>query len=214
VTVRDRQAKKDVQIAIDDEAMRGFLVADIGDGNDFPYFPALLLTVKRRDATILEWFAEKRINQRSGVNLMWLGMRCSAGASAVRDQQIQMEAAVSIFRNTINDPFPAICAALPEIDLGDTYRAPLISSAEVLFISGTLDAHTPPYQAEEIRWGMPNARHLIVQNAGHEDLEPSAEVQSIMADYLAGKDVANRSVSLPTPRFRSVAQAKQDRHRD
>ena len=38
----------------------------------------------------------------------------------------------------------------------------------VLFISGTLDSNTPPYQAEEMRWSMPRSMHVIVQNAGHE----------------------------------------------
>jgi pimeloyl-ACP methyl ester carboxylesterase len=215
VTVTDRARKKDVRIPVDDDLLRGFLVADVGDGNDFIVFPALLETIERGDPSILEWFAEKRYNQgaASGVNLMLLGMRCSAGATADRDREIARQAGTSIFLNVVNNIFPAACAVLPVPDHGDAYRAPLISNAHVLFVSGTLDAHTPPYQAEEVRWGMPNARHLIVQNAGHEDMEPSEAVQAVIADYFAGKDVSSRSVALPSPRFRTVEEAKQERKR-
>jgi pimeloyl-ACP methyl ester carboxylesterase len=144
---------------------------------------------------------------------MHLGMRCSAGAAALRDQQIRREAGMSIFGNTVNFPFPDVCDPFPAIDLGEHYREPLISSVPVLFVSGTLDSHTPPYQAEEVRWGMPHAAHLIVENAGHEDLEPNEEVQAVIGDYLAGKDVSARRVALPPPRFRSVEEAKKERRR-
>ena len=83
----------------------------------------------------------------------------------------------------------------------------------MLFLSGTLDSNTPPYQAEELRWTMPNATHLIVTNAGHEDLEPNSEVQAVIADYFAGKDVSARRIALPTPVFRSVEEAKRERRR-
>jgi pimeloyl-ACP methyl ester carboxylesterase len=81
----------------------------------------------------------------------------------------------------------------------------------VLFISGTLDSNTPPFQAEELRWGMPNATHLIVANAGHEDTLPHPEVQVIIGEFLAGRDVSARRVALPAPKFLSVEEAKRDR---
>ncbi|MBV8516034.1 MAG: alpha/beta hydrolase [Acidobacteria bacterium] len=212
VTVTDRATKELVTFPVGPDTLRSFLVADIGDGNDFPFFPALLLTIERGDPSILEWFAEKRYNQRAaGVDLMVLGMRCSAGATAARDREIEREASLSLFRNAVNFPFPDACNALPSIDLGDAFRAPIVSNASVLFMSGTLDSNTPPYQAEAVRWGMPNATHLIVDNAGHEDLEPNEDVQAIIADYLAGKDVAQRRVSLPKPHFLSVDDAKKQR---
>ena len=213
VTITDRARKKEVRIPIGPDALRGFLVADIGDGHDFPVFPALLETIERGDPSILEWFAEKRYNGRGMIDLMMLGMRCSAGATASRDQQLRAEAARSIFGNVVNSPFPDVCGVLPVPDLGDDYRGRFVSNASVLFISGTLDSNTPPYQAEELRWGMPNASHLIVANAGHEDLEPDEGVQAVIADYLAGKEVSERHVSLPRPRFRSIEEAKRERSR-
>lgn len=211
VTVTDRARKEKVEVRIGPDALRRILVLDIGDGNDFPFFPALLLTIERGDPSILAWFAEKRYNQMAGSDLMVYGMRCSAGATAGRDREIALQARTSVFGNALNAPYPDVCATLPSIDLGDPFRGALYSDLPLLFISGTLDSNTPPYQAEEVRWGMPRAMHLIVTNAGHEDLEPNAEVQAVIADYFAGKDVSGRRVTLPPPDFRSVEEAKKER---
>lgn len=213
VTITDRKRKEDVRVRIGPDALRRILVADIGDGNDFPVFPALLLTIDRGDPSILEWFVEKRYNQVAGANLMAYGMRCSGGATASRDREIQLQAKESPFANALNGAYPDVCVALPPVDLGDAFRGPLISDLPVLFISGSLDSNTPPYQAEEVRWGMPRATHLIVQNAGHEDLEPNEQVQAALADYFAGKDVSARHIALPLPDFRSVEEAKKERRR-
>ena len=211
VTIADRSRGEKVQVRIGPEALQRILVLDIGDGNDFPFFPALLLTIERGDPSILAWFVEKRYNQAAGPDLMAYGMRCSAGATASRDREIAREAQLSILGNALNRPYPAVCDALPPVDLGDSFRAPIVSNVPVLFISGTLDSNTPPYQAEQVRWGMPHATHIVVQNAGHEDLEPNAEVQAAIADHFAGKDVASRRIALPAPDFRSVDEAKRER---
>lgn len=214
VTVHDRATKSEVQVPIGADALRRILVADIGDGNDFPVFPALLLTIDRGDPSILSWFVEKRYNQiTADVNLMVFGLECSSGATALREQEIRAQAAKSLFGNTTNLLFPEVCSALPAVDLGDEFRGPLVSDVPVLFISGTLDSNTPPWQAEELRWGMPRATHLIVDNAGHEDTLPMPEVQQAIGDYLAGKDVTGRRLALPVPNFKSVDEAKKERKR-
>ena len=76
-----------------------------------------------------------------------------------------------------------------------------------LFISGTLDTNTPPFQAEEVRWGFPNSAHLIVENGGHETL-PGADVQRVVVDFFKGQSVAGRTVTFERPRFLSVEEAK------
>jgi pimeloyl-ACP methyl ester carboxylesterase len=213
VRITDMKKKEQIEVRVGPDALRRILIADIGDGHDFPVFPALLLTIERGDPSILAWFVEKRYNQAvaSGVDLMHTGMRCSGGATANRDREIALEEQVSIFGSTLNGSFPEICAALPPIDPGDAFRGAIVSDLPILFISGTLDSNTPPYQAEEVRWSMPRAMHLIVTNAGHEDLEPSEDVQAVIADYFAGKDVSARRVVLPAPDFRSVEEAKRER---
>lgn len=214
VRVTDQKSKQNIEIRIGPDALRRILVADIGDGNDFPFFPALLRTLESGDPSILAWFVEKRHNQAaaSGVDLMHLGMRCSGGATASRDREIALQAKTSLFANAVNGSFPDVCAALPPaIELGDAFRGAIVSALPILFISGTLDANTPPYQAEETRWTMPNAMHVVVANAGHEDLEPNEEVQALIVDYFTGKDVSARHIALPPPKFLSVEEAKRER---
>jgi fermentation-respiration switch protein FrsA (DUF1100 family) len=82
-----------------------------------------------------------------------------------------------------------------------------VSTLPALFLSGTLDTNTPPFHAEEVRWGFPNSTHLIIENSGHEML-PSPEVQAVIVDFFKGADVSNRNVSFPRPRFVSVEEAK------
>ena len=214
VRITDQKTKEKIEVRIGPDALRRILMADIGDGNDFPVFPALLRTIEQGDPSILAWFAEKRYNQAvmSGVDLMYYGMRCSGGATASRDREIVRQTPMSLLANALNASFPEVCAALPAaVEQNDAFRSPIVSDLPILFISGTLDSNTPPYQAEEIRWTMPYAMHVIVANAGHEDLEPNDEVQALMADYFAGKDVSSRHIAFPPPTFRSVEEAKRER---
>ena len=59
--------------------------------------------------------------------------------------------------------------------------------------------------------GTTATRHLIVENAGHEDMLVHAEVRAVLADFFRGRDVSDRRVALPTPRFLSIAEAKEQR---
>lgn len=212
VSVLDRARKEQVSVSIGASALRRILTYDIGDGNDFIVFPALLTTLEQGDSSILRWFAEKRYNQiTGGVNLMVTGLECSSGATELRQREIDRQAKTSVLADAANFPYPQICAALPSIDLGDDFRSTVSSLVPALFISGTLDSNTPPFQAEEVRWGMPNAVHLIVENAGHEDTLAVPAVQKAIFDFLAGRDVRGRSAELPRPRFRTIEEARRER---
>ena len=62
--------------------------------------------------------------------------------------------------------------------------------------------NTPPYQAERLRWGMTDATHLIVDHAGHEQtLFQNDTAVPVIADFLAGRDVRNRTITYPALRF-------------
>ena len=75
-------------------------------------------------------------------------------------------------------------------------------SVRCLLISGSLDFNTPPYQSEEFRWGAPNATHLTVENAGHEQIFfQNQSAGPVVRDFLAGKDVKERRISYPPLHF-------------
>jgi pimeloyl-ACP methyl ester carboxylesterase len=82
-------------------------------------------------------------------------------------------------------------------DLGDDFRSPLVSDVRALLLSGTLDWNTPPFQAEQLRWGMPNATHLVVRNAGHEQVTTHPEIAGAIRRFLRGEDVSDVDASWP-----------------
>lgn len=171
---------------------------DIGDTNDLPHFPRLLHEISRGELGMLTRLAERRFTQlASGMSMMAIAMDCASGVSPWRAAQIASEVPGSLFGAMTNFPFPEVCDALGLAPLGAHFRAPLASTVSALFISGTLDANTPPFQAEELRWGFPFSTHLIVEGAGHESTLPHPDVQKAVLDFLRGEDVRGRRATLP-----------------
>jgi pimeloyl-ACP methyl ester carboxylesterase len=133
---------------------------------------------------------------------------CASGVSAPRLAQIRAEGPGSVFGEVTNFPFPFICEGIGAPDTGEEMRLPISNDVPTLFVSGTLDSNTPPFQAEEVRWGLTRATHLVVENAGHEDTQPNPAVQRAIFDFLAGQDVSDRHIALPRPQFLSLEAAK------
>jgi len=209
VMVEDRQSGQRVPVKVGSFGLRRILAWDIGDGNDFPLFPALMKLTIDGDLSLLTQYVEKRWNQMTrGVFLMPILMDCASGVTADRSARIRSESPTTILGEMINFPFPHVCAALGIPSLDDEFRAPILTEVRTLFISGTMDNNTPPFQAEELRWGFTNGTHLIVRNAGHEDLLPNRDVQRAIGEFLKGEEVSARGVELPTPRFVPLAEAR------
>lgn len=77
-----------------------------------------------------------------------------------------------------------------------------------LFISGTLDNNTPPFQADEVRKFFKNSVHLTIENAGHEQILVNPRVQQAMVDYFSGREVSNQTIALPPLRFLPIPESK------
>ena len=132
---------------------------------------------------------------------------CSVGWSAERLARARKEMPQALFGNVNLQWTEETCQAVGVPGDGAASRPRLWSTLPALFVSGTLDANTPPFQAEEVRWGFPNSTHLIVENGGHETL-PSLEVQTVVVDFFKSRDVKGRTVSFERPRFLTVEEAK------
>ena len=68
-------------------------------------------------------------------------------------------------------------------------------------MSGTLDYNTPPYQAEEVRWGFSNSSHIIIDNAGHEQILTHPEATLTIVRFLKGENVDDVALYYPTLEF-------------
>jgi len=136
---------------------------------------------------------------------MALMMDCSSGASPGRLRRLETERADprNLLSDAVNLPYPYSCAACGSPDLGDAFRTTLRCDARVLFVSGSLDARTPPDNVDELIDGFPHGVHVRVENAGHEPLEVlSAEFRERLAAFLRGDAVESCTVSIPAVRFR------------
>ena len=125
-------------------------------------------------------------------------MRCASGASAARRAKVGLQSKDALLGGMADFPIPAVCDEWGVPDLGPDFRAPVVSNVPVLFVSGTLDAHTPADNAKEVLAGFPNGRHLLVQDGAHGLLGFSLpKGRKLSAKFLRGESVSAGRLSTP-----------------
>ena len=179
----------------------------MADARTYSTLPALFQMIDRGDYSVLARRLEPLYNEFTGRSPMANATDCSLGWSEARMARAQSEAQDALFSNVNLQWSSGVCKWLGFAAESAAQLPRLWSTTPALFISGTLDTNTPPFQAEELRWGFPQSTHLVVENGGHETL-PSEEVQSIVVDFFKGQDVGARSVRFDPPRFLSVDELK------
>jgi pimeloyl-ACP methyl ester carboxylesterase len=207
VRITDHRKRQPVDVKVGKAGLQMITVMDLGDTNDLPIFPALFYTIDKGDYSILSRFVEKRYNQfGSGVSIMGLVMDTGSGATAARRARIEREAKATLLNDIMN--FLDMGEALGNPDLGEEYRSPLRTNVPTLFISGTFDNNTPPFQADEVRKFFKQSTHVVVENAGHESMLVDARVQQVMVDYLRGGDLSHVKITLPPLKFLPIPESK------
>lgn len=204
VRITDRKSNRPVDLRIGKFGLQLIIIMDLGDTSDIPVFPALFYSIDRGDYSILARFVEKRYNQFSaGIPMMTEVMDSSSGASRARKARIEREAKNTLLGNVMN--LLDVGDLFGNPDLGDGYRSPIHTNVPTLFVSGTLDNNTPPFQAEEVRRHFKQSVHLIVENAGHEDMLINPQVQQVIVDYFgdysSGHRMKDFKIALPPLRF-------------
>ncbi|MFW6199722.1 MAG: alpha/beta hydrolase [Gemmatimonadota bacterium] len=191
-----------------DLQLRHLLRRDMGDTNDLPLWPAAIRMTLDGDLRMLTALAGRRFREVAGVPLMAMLMDCASGASEERLARIADQIPGSVIGAMTDSWFPEVCRVLPEARLGAEFRTRFTSEVPTLFLSGTLDANTPPHQAWFTSWGWPDATHIVVENAGHETLIPYAPAQRVILDFFRGEDVAGRTIPAPPLDFRGVDEVR------
>ncbi len=194
-------------IELGGDGMRYLLRRDIGDTSDHPLWPAAIRLALDGDYRFVQRLAGRRFRELGGVPLMGILMDCASGASPERLERIRSQYEHTQIGAMTDLWYPDICEEVPEARLDDDFRAPFVSRVPTLFLAGTLDANTPPWQAREVAWGWAEATHIVVKQAGHETLMPYGPAQEVIVDFLAGRDVSGRTIELPPLRFMSVEEA-------
>jgi pimeloyl-ACP methyl ester carboxylesterase len=208
LTVTDERTRAPVGLEVGGVALQAILLNGLADGRAMPGQVAMVAALDRGEPELFRREVERLYNGLGrGVGMMGVAMNCSAGASAERVARAQAEAAGALLGGIVNFLLvPEACRIAGVGDPGPGYRARVESLAPALFLSGSLDPNAPPAQAEEARAGFPNGIHVVVENGSHETL-PASEVQALVADFLGGADVSDRTVTLRPPRFPTAVEA-------
>lgn len=207
LTVTDKRTNQPVDIKVGKVVLQ-IALDGVSDGRALPTVPAFFHSVARGDYELLTRRVEGLYNSLNGfgTSAMSMALGCSSGWSAERMAKALQEGKQSP-AGTATMRRAEFCEAIGSRDLGPQFRSRIWSATPALFLSGDLDGTTPPYQAEEVRWGFPNSVHLIIENAGHETL-PATAVQDVVVDFFKGQDVGGRRVALPPPRFSTPDELK------
>jgi pimeloyl-ACP methyl ester carboxylesterase len=211
ITVRiiNPRTRQPVDLKVGKFGLQFIIRMDLGDTNDLPIFPALFYTIDRGDYSIFARFLEKRYAQfGGGVPIMSFVMDAASGATADRYARINREAKTALLEGVMNFPFPHIGKVMLDPDLGAEFRSEIKTGVPTLFISGTLDNNTPPFQADEVRRSFKQSTHLIIENAGHESMLTEPRVQQVIVDYLKGRDVSGVKIALPPLKFFTLPESK------
>lgn len=207
LVIPDAEGKATVNITVGPIGLQWLVRHSMSDARNYARLPALLYTIDQGDDSLLTRAIAPLHHGFQGRSPMANAVDCSVGWSAARVAAAERETTGALFSNVNLQRTAELCKAVG-VKVGDPASLPrLSSSVPALFVSGTLDANTPPFQAEEVRWGFPDSAHLIVENGGHETL-PSAEVQSVVVDFFKGVNVRGRAVVFARPDFLSVEEAK------
>ena len=175
----------------------------LGSGRDIQGLPAMYYSMSRGDHAALARLALSVRTWPIG-SAMSFTMDCASGVSPQRQTAIEGEKGQTLLGN-VNFPYPEICEAWGNPDLGDGFRAPVTSTVPTLFISGTLDGRTPISNAEEVQRGFASGAHLVIEGAGHDGLLLSSpQIKDVLLAFLKGLPPPITRITLSAFRFDPV----------
>ena len=197
VEVEDTALRQKVRVTVGELDLLKVTANGLGDVAFLRRLPGRYHAMAKGDYT---WLAEEALKIRRGavpLNAMTYHMDCASGLSVERRERIAREAPGTLLGNVIDLPWPDVCEAWGNPDLGAEFRANPVSKVPVLFLSGTLDGRTPASNAEEIRAGFPNSHHIIVEGMAHGHPALFAELGDVMLAFLRGQAPSIKEARLP-----------------
>ncbi|ATY32956.1 alpha/beta hydrolase [Sphingomonas psychrotolerans] len=129
-------------------------------------------------------------------------MDMASGISPRRLALVRREARSAVLGETLNFPMPQLLGAVPGVDLGEHFRAPIRIDHPALLVAGSLDGRTPLAEQDEVATQFRRKSRVIVENAGHNVFESHPDVQALLVRFFRGEAVADTRLALPPPKFR------------
>lgn len=135
------------------------------------------------------------------LDAMPLAMDLASGVSSERLALVEAESVRALLGDALNFPMPHLRDGIPDLDLGEAFRAPVASDCPALIFSGTLDGRTYPEAHAEVAAVFSRGAIVTVENAGHNLFFSHTGVLALIADFLAGAPAVAQTLVAPSPRF-------------
>jgi hypothetical protein len=209
VEVTNPNTKEKVKVTVNKFVLQLLTAFSFGSGE--ASLPAIYYAMSKGDFSFAaqRWLGLTNSGQGIGSAMAFM-MDCYSGIPPKRRQQIAQESKTTLLGNILDFPFPDVCEAWGNPDLGDKFRAPVKTKIPALFISGTLDVRTPPSNAEEVRRGFANSEHLIIEGAVHSDplFLSSPRIKDVMLEFMKGQKIRATRITLEPLKFAPVSPQK------
>ncbi len=208
VSITEGEGGEAIEFVFDELAYRRQMVTRLGIRRELailPRFNHALLSGEDR-----QWMESELLNRFRG--LLWMRKGPLAMRSAAQHYATVCAAADPTPRSdvppncvlgyTFHPALPEACDAWQVPNLGDAFREPPRSDVPVLMFSADLDTKTPMAQAQRLLPHLSNARHVVLTNAGHDDLlEMDDEVRARVRAFFAGEAVSASPINLDPIHF-------------
>jgi len=178
------------QVVVDAFLVRRLALRGAGRRSAAHLWPETILALDRGDYSLA---AKAAIDVRS-VRLadpMHYSMDCSSGISAERRRRYANDPARTLLGD-INFEYEALCDLWPSEDLGESYRADVVSDIPTLVVHGTWDTSTPIENAREVVSSLRHGHLVEVVGGSHGALynlyERWAPMYPLMREFLAGNE--------------------------
>ena len=200
VTFTPNGAASPTTLTFDAYPLQMVTAGSIADPAGIAKIPLLWLAADRGDYEPAARAIHTLVRRMDGFQGMPEAMDLASGATGARLGLVTQEAATSLLADTLNYPMPQVMGIRPQLDAGDSFRAPFRSKIPALFISATLDGRTYPDEATEEIKGFANKRRLIVENGGHNIYEADKRVADAVVAFFKDQPTPERIVMAP-PKF-------------
>lgn len=144
---------------------------------------------------ILDGFAAGPIELR----LMPLMTDLASGISPQRQLLFSQQQPSALIGGLLNFPMPQLNGSIPGLDLGEAFRQEASHAIPTLVLSGTLDGRTYLAEQQQAVASLRAKQLVTVRYGGHNLLESSPEVLSVIQQFLASGKVTQQEIKLPIP---------------
>ncbi len=204
VVVSANNGREEVSVTVGPLDLQMIISTALGHSNTLATLPKAVYMMSQGEWRHVIGFVMG--NRRGSVGSgMSLAMDCASGVTAERLARIERERQdpVNLLGDAIYAPYYIeTCEPCAAYDLGDKFRGALRCRVPVLFVSGELDARTPPSNVEDIRKGFRDAAHIRVTNTGHDSRElESEDYCNLVQRFLDGDRIEDVRIELPPVEF-------------